>query len=155
MPRWMSNALEYALDFSNVLNASISASWLILIVIALRFVMKRAPKWVNVALWGIVALRLMMPFSIESACSLIPSAQTVSEQLMQAETVAGRQSAYLDIVTNPAYGGLASVELDTTISAFQWKLVDVTFPWLAGMAVMMLYTVSPIFPDWEHMMPTE
>lgn len=74
---------------------------------------------------------------------------------MQAETVAGRHSAYLDIVTNPAYGGLASVELDTTISAFQWKLVDVTFLWLAGMAVMMLYTVSPIFPDWEPTMPTE
>ena len=44
MPRWMSNALEYALDFSNVLNASISASWLILIVIALRFVMKGLPN---------------------------------------------------------------------------------------------------------------
>ena len=155
MPNWMSNALEYALDFSNVLNASISASWLILIVIALRFVMKRAPKWVNVALWGIVALRLMMPFSIESSFSLIPSAQTVSDQLMQAETVAGQQSAYLDIVSNPAYGGSVSVELDTTISAFQWELVDVTFLWLAGMAVMVLYTVSPIFPDWEHMMPTE
>ena len=64
MPNWMSNALEYALDFSNILNASISASWLILIVIALRLIMKKVPKWVNVALWGIVALRLLMPFSI-------------------------------------------------------------------------------------------
>ena len=155
MPDWLSNTLEYVLDFSNVLNASISASWLILTVIAIRFIMKQAPKWVNVALWGIVALRLLMPFSIESAFSLIPSAQTVSDQLLQAEAMAGQQSAYLDIVTNPAYGGSVSVELETTISAFQWKLVDVTFLWLAGMAVMMLYTVSPIFPDWEHMMPTE
>ena len=141
MPNWMSNALEYALDFSNILNASISASWLILIVIALRLIMKKVPKWVNVALWGIVALRLLMPFSIESAFSLIPSAQTVSDQLLQAEAMAGQQSAYLDIVTNPAYGGSVSVELDTTISAFQWELVDVTFLWLVGMAVLVLYTV--------------
>ena len=141
MPNWMSNALEYALDFSNILNASISASWLILIVIALRLIMKKVPKWVNVALWGIVALRLLMPFSIESAFSLIPSAQTVSDQLLQAESMAGQQSAYLDIVTNPAYGGSVSVELDTTISAFQWELVDVTFLWLVGMAVLVLYTV--------------
>lgn len=119
MPDWLSNALEYVLDFSNVLNASISASWLILIVIALR---------------------LLMPFSIESAFSLIPSAETVSTQLLQAEAVAGKQSAYLDIVTNPAYGGSVSVGLDTTISAFRWELVDLTFLWIAGMAVMVLYT---------------
>ncbi len=149
MPDWLSNTLEYVLDFSNVLNASISASWLILIVIALRFLMKKAPKWVNVALWGIVALRLLMPFSIESAFSLIPSAQTVSDQLMQAETMAGQQSAYLDIVTNPAYGGSVSVELETTISAFQWELVDLTFLWVAGIAVMALYTAVTYWRLWK------
>ena len=149
MPDWLSNTLEYVLDFSNVLNASISASWLILIVIAIRFIMKQAPKWVNVALWGIVALRLLMPFSIESAFSLIPSAQTVSDQLLQAESMAGQQSAYLDIVTNPAYGGSVSVELETTISAFQWELVDLTFLWVAGIAVMALYTAVTYWRLWK------
>ena len=69
--------------FLKLLNLSISASWLVLVVLALRLVLKRAPKWVNVLLWGMVALRLMLPFSIESALSLIPSAETVSPEVVQ------------------------------------------------------------------------
>ena len=69
--------------FLKLLNLSISASWLVLVVLALRLVLKRAPKWVNVLLWGMVALRLMLPFSIESALSLIPSAETLSPAVVQ------------------------------------------------------------------------
>ena len=69
--------------FLKLLNLSISASWLVLVVLALRLVLKRAPKWVNVLLWGMVALRLMLPFSIESALSLIPSAETLSPEVVQ------------------------------------------------------------------------
>ena len=50
--------------FLKLLNLSISASWLVLVVLVLRLVLKRAPKWVDVLLWGMVALRLMLPFSI-------------------------------------------------------------------------------------------
>lgn len=53
--------------FLKIINMSISASWLVLAVLLLRFVLKKAPKWVNVLLWGIVAVRLAFPFSIESA----------------------------------------------------------------------------------------
>jgi len=140
MPDWLSNFLEYALDFSNVLNASISASWLILAVIGLRIFLKKAPKWVNVALWGIVALRLLMPFSIESAFSLIPSAETVSSQVLQAGPVVGQQSAYLEIVTNPSYGNPVTVDLDSSISSFQIDLMKWTFLWLLGVLVMLIYT---------------
>ena len=38
--------------FLKLLNLSISASWLVLVVLVLRLVLKRAPKWVNVLLWG-------------------------------------------------------------------------------------------------------
>ena len=50
--------------FLKIINMSISASWLILAVLILRLVLKKAPKWVNVLLWGIVAVRLAFPFSI-------------------------------------------------------------------------------------------
>ena len=63
--------------FLKVLNMSISASWIILAILLLRLVLKRAPKWVNPLLWCIAGLRLVMPFSIESALSLLPSAETV------------------------------------------------------------------------------
>ena len=63
--------------FLKIINMSISASWLVLAVLLLRFALKKAPKWVNVLLWGIVAVRLICPFSIESALSLIPSTETI------------------------------------------------------------------------------
>ena len=69
--------------FLKLLNLSISASWLVLAVLVLRLVSKRSPKWMNVLLWGMVALRLMLPFSIESALSLIPSAETLSPEVVR------------------------------------------------------------------------
>ncbi len=59
--------------FLKIINMSISASWLILAVLILRLVLKKAPKWVNVLLWGIVAIRLICPITIESPISLIPN----------------------------------------------------------------------------------
>ena len=63
--------------FIKLLNMSISASWIVLAVLILRLLLKKAPKWIMVALWGVVALRLVLPFSIESAFSLIPSTEAV------------------------------------------------------------------------------
>ena len=68
--------------FLKIVNMSISASWLILAVLILRLVLKKAPKWVYVLLWGIVAVRLTCPFSFESALSLIPSAETFPEKII-------------------------------------------------------------------------
>ena len=53
--------------FLKIVNMSIAASWLILAVVLLRVVLKKAPKWINVLLWGIVAFRLICPFSFERA----------------------------------------------------------------------------------------
>ena len=68
--------------FLKIVNMSISASWLVVAVLILRLVLKKAPKWVNVLLWGIVAIRLICPFSFESALSLIPSAETFPEKII-------------------------------------------------------------------------
>ena len=68
--------------FLKIVNMSISASWLVVAVLILRLILKKAPKWVNVLLWGIVAVRLICPFSFESALSLIPSAETFPEKII-------------------------------------------------------------------------
>ena len=68
--------------FYTILNMSISASILILAVLLLRFFLRKAPRWIPVLLWGLVALRLIMPFSIESPLSLIPKTDwVVSESI--------------------------------------------------------------------------
>ncbi|MBQ6884426.1 MAG: hypothetical protein IJN56_01665 [Clostridia bacterium] len=64
--------------FLTVLNISITATYLILAVLLLRLILKWAPRWINCLLWGLVALRLIMPFSIESEISLVPSSQTIT-----------------------------------------------------------------------------
>lgn len=68
--------------FLKIVNTGISAGWVVLAVLAVRLVLRKAPKWTHVLLWGIVALRLIFPFSRESALSLIPSAQTLPDQLL-------------------------------------------------------------------------
>ena len=88
--------------FLDIVNMSISAGWLVLAVLALRLILKKAPKWVNVLLWGIVAVRLICPFSIESTLSLIPSAETISPEIMMDWTPEiSTGIAPLDRVVNP------------------------------------------------------
>lgn len=65
--------------FINLFNLSVSATWLIAAVIIIRLALKKfAPRWTVCLLWAVVGLRLIIPFSIESELSLIPSVQTLN-----------------------------------------------------------------------------
>ena len=67
--------------FSDVLQMSIVAAWMIPIVMVFRLLLKRAPKWVNLVLWGLVGLRLVCPFVPESRFSLMPKLPILSGYL--------------------------------------------------------------------------
>ncbi|MBO7254396.1 MAG: M56 family metallopeptidase, partial [Clostridia bacterium] len=71
--------------FLKILNMSISASFLVLAVLILRIVLKNAPKWIRVVLWGIVAVRLVCPSFIESEISLIPQKEYVTKSDIEFE----------------------------------------------------------------------
>ena len=66
--------------FLKILNLSITASFLIVAVVVLRFLLSKSPKWVRYILWGMVALRLVLPFSFESKLSVLPNAQSVNSE---------------------------------------------------------------------------
>ena len=68
--------------FLKLVNLSITAGWLVLAALVVRLVFRRAPRWIFCLLWGLVALRLVCPVSIESALSLIPSAQTLPPEIV-------------------------------------------------------------------------
>lgn len=78
--------------FLKLVNMSISASWLVLAVLLLRALLKKAPKWTRPLLWGIVGLRLIFPFSIESSLSLIPSAEPIPPEIITAPNPAIRST---------------------------------------------------------------
>ena len=63
--------------FLHVFNLSMMAGWMVLAVLLLRLCLRKAPRWITCVLWGLVALRLVVPFTIESPVSLIPTAQMV------------------------------------------------------------------------------
>ena len=65
--------------FLEIVNMSISAGWLILAVFVIRLILKNAPKWIHVLLWGIVAIRLVCPFTIESPVSMVPKSVSNGE----------------------------------------------------------------------------
>lgn len=129
--------------FLKLLNLSISASWLVLAVLALRLVLKRAPKWVNVLLWGMVALRLMLPFSIESVLSLIPSAETVSPEVVQFDPAPTITSGveFIDNAVNPSLSeSFAAAPLASVNPLYVWTYLA-GWVWLIGLAAMLLYAL--------------
>ena len=63
--------------FISLINMSIAAGWLILAVVVIRLLLKKAPRWISCVLWALVGIRLICPFSPESILSLIPSAETL------------------------------------------------------------------------------
>ena len=128
--------------FLKILNMSIAASWLILAVVLLRFVLKKAPKWIVVLLWGIVALRLVVPFSFESALSLIPSAETFNAHNIQYETPAISSGIpAVNHAVNPILGETFAPNPAASVNPlYVWTFI-VSVIWLIGIAAMLLYAV--------------
>lgn len=128
--------------FLKLVNLSISASWLILAVLVLRVVLKKAPKWVMPLLWGVVALRLVCLFSIESALSLIPSAETIpSEIVTETREPVLYEQATLDIVTNPTLPSATEVPVGVSRQQAQVDFNIYSVLWLAGMAALLVHAL--------------
>ena len=129
--------------FLKLLNLSISASWLVLAVLVLRLVSKRSPKWMNVLLWGMVALRLMLPFSIESALSLIPSAETLSPEVVRFDPAPTIMSGveFIDNAVNPSLSeSFAAAPLASVNPLYVWTYLA-GWVWLIGLGAMLLYAL--------------
>ena len=128
--------------FLKVVNMSISAGWLVLAVLALRLLLKKAPKWVNVLLWGIVAIRLICPFSIESALSLIPSAETISPEIMMDPTptvITGIPA--LNSALNPVISDSFAPDPGDSANPLQIWIQVLSVVWAVGVAGMLAYAL--------------
>ena len=129
--------------FLNAVNMSISASWLILAVLIFRLVFRKAPKWVSVLLWGIVAARLLFPFSVESALSLIPSAETVSPEIMtDAAPTINTGIPAVNNAVNPVIGQIFAPSPETNANPLQIWVPVFAAAWAAGAAVLLAYTAA-------------
>ncbi len=128
--------------FANVLNVSITAAWIIPILLLMRLLLKKAPKKTSCLLWGILALRLIFPFSFESVMSLLPSAQTIPvENIYSTDASISGNRFYYQLDSGVEFiDSLASpIIMDTTPTALRSNFTIFAFVWLAGFLAMALY----------------
>ena len=128
--------------FLKIINMSISASWLVLAVLICRFVLKKAPKWVNVLLWGIVAVRLICPFSFESALSLIPSAETFPDQVISGPSFDVQTGiAPVDNRINDYLGDRYFEGVTVPTNNGNNVMTILTIVWISGILLLVTYTI--------------
>ena len=107
----------------------------------MRFCLKKAPKWVNVLLWGIVAVRMVFPFSIESVLSLIPSAETISPTIMMEQSPSVQTGVpALNHVINPVISGSFTPAPGASANPLQIWIPVLAGIWLFGIAALFLYS---------------
>ena len=127
--------------FLKIINMSISASWLVLAVLILRFVLKKAPKWINVLLWGIVAIRLICPFSFESTLSLIPSAETIPLNIgMDTTPTINSGISAINNAVNPIISQSNTPMAGASVNLLQITIGICEYIWIFGMIALALYT---------------
>ncbi|MBQ3007628.1 MAG: hypothetical protein IJD78_08720 [Clostridia bacterium] len=128
--------------FIELLNISITASYLILAVILIRLIFKKIPKKFICLLWGIAAIRLVFPFSIESALSLIPSAQTIPENIaMQTVPAISSGIEFVNSTVNPVIADVFTPNPGDSVNPLQIITAVGSYIWIIGLAVMVLYGI--------------
>lgn len=126
--------------FLTLLNMSITASWLIAAVILYRVLFRNAPKTIRVVLWGLVGIRLIWPFSFESRLSLIPSAETISPDLLYSQTpVIQSGISRINQIVNPVLTESLAPAAGASVNPLQVISGIAAVVWLAGLLVLLSY----------------
>lgn len=132
--------------FLTILNLTLNASWLILAVIIARLLLKKAPKWIMCFLWGLVAIRLLCPISIESALSLLPSGKVVPgniEIVQDPHIDSGVR--IIDNAVNPVIERSFAPTIESSANPMQIVVFVASIIWLIGVASMIIYALISFF----------
>ena len=126
--------------FLSVFNRSVAAAWLVLALVVLRLVFRKIPKWILVLLWALVAIRLILPVSIVSRASLVPSAQTIAPQTMVETPKITTGFSYLNSAINPVIrDSVVYVAPEKSISTLKLFVLIFSRVWAFGAAAMVGY----------------
>ena len=125
--------------FAKLVSISIVANWLILAVILLRVLLKKAPRWITCILWVLVAVRLVFPFSIESPVSLIPETTSVIQEAVDTNLI------HPEVVPSDTAEFTAQEENDNTYISSKSSVSIIPFVWCFGVSLMLCYLVFSYF----------
>ena len=135
--------MEMEMIFLNVFNRSLAAGWLILAVIVVRFLLKKAPRRLSCVLWAVVAVRLLCPFFPASSFSLIPSGETISAEAVRFAPAPAIDSGIpaLTEALNPMIGERFAPAPGTSVNPLYIWTAVAGIVWLVGVAVMAGYAL--------------
>ena len=132
--------------FISILNMSLTASYVIILVMLVRLILKKAPKFISYILWGVVAFRLIIPFSFESMFSLMPRNTNVIsiprdiiyQQGLQIDSGIEAVDSFVGhLLTVPAAG--------VSVNPLQIYIEIGSYIWVLGIAALLVYSFVSIF----------
>ena len=145
--------------FPMVCNMSLTASAVILAVLAAHLLLRRAPKVFSYALWAVVLFRLLCPVSVTSAVSLMGALgapaqertqRTSAVEYVPADRIRGTAPSVTQLPQTPlpaeTGGAVNAAPADTAPEAvpatsFNEPVFILTLIWLAGMALLLAYSL--------------
>lgn len=128
--------------FLRIVNMSITASWLILAAIILRFLLKKAPKWIMCLLWAVVAVRLVCPVTIESVLSLVPSREPIPVDIAMSPRPAVNTG--IPVINNTVNTVLAenfTPVVEDSANPLQIVIPILAIVWIVGAVVLLAYAL--------------
>lgn len=127
--------------FLSVLNMSITAGIVILVVLPVRLLLRRAPKIFSYALWAVVLFRLLCPFSFESVIGLLPGDKKPIPQdiVFSTEPQLNTGLPIADQAVNPMLPIKSNA--GESVNPLQIWVFAGSVIWAAGIIVMLLYTM--------------
>jgi len=129
-----------------LVNMSITAGWLVVAVILLRAVLKRTPKGMICVLWALVGIRLIFPLSLESAISLIPSAETIPEDFVTSyhpEIDSGIE--VIDRLTNSVIEENIDHMTQASVRPMELMMETVSVIWIIGVIGLLMYSLVSVW----------
>lgn len=127
--------------FLKILNMSITAGWIVLAVVLLRLLLRKAPKWIACLLWALVGVRLTLPFSIESMLSLIPSKETIPAEIITSSSPTIHSGIeYFNHAVNPVISDVLAPDPVKGTAPVVTIVGVATLVWLIGILAMLVYS---------------
>lgn len=126
--------------FLKLVNMSITAGWLILAILVLRLLLRKAPKWISCLLWGLVAIRLIFPISLESIFSMVPNSEPIHQDIvMSARPAIDSGVVFLDNMVNPALGESFAPAPGASANPLQIWIFVASVVWAVGVFFMLAF----------------
>ncbi|MHA7967522.1 M56 family metallopeptidase [Paenibacillus sp. CAU 1782] len=126
--------------FLHILEMSFTASMVILVVLAARLLLKKAPKIYSYGLWSVVLFRLLFPVSLESVVSILPlKASSISQSIgtmTQPEINTG-----IPVINTVAQTSLPPSTPYASVDPLQIWLFVGGLIWAIGFVSLLLYSV--------------